>query len=94
MMKVIWNRQLVPAAVKSELVHLIQFGNKKGCMVLDALLLMVITMNTMQLIRLNGAILNNDAVACYNRMICEVTALHLQSLDLPDSTTKCIVQLN
>eukprot|EP00957_Ditylum_brightwellii_P089017 6778866-Ditylum_brightwellii.AAC.1 len=33
-------------------------------------------------------------MACYNRMIPEVTALHLQSLGLPSAATKCSVLLN
>eukprot|EP00957_Ditylum_brightwellii_P158151 12037803-Ditylum_brightwellii.AAC.1 len=48
-------------------------------------------MDTMQLIRLNGAILNNDVEACYDRMIPELTALHLQSLRMSDNTNRCSV---
>ena len=78
-MKVIWNRRLVPMAEKTHLTSPVQFGNRKGCTALDALLLKVVTMNCFRLFRLNGAILNNDATACYDRMIPEVTSLHLQS---------------
>eukprot|EP00957_Ditylum_brightwellii_P104634 7973176-Ditylum_brightwellii.AAC.1 len=38
--------------------------------------------------------LNNDAKACYDRMIPEVTSLHLQSLGLPPVAIKCSVLLN
>eukprot|EP00957_Ditylum_brightwellii_P053175 4031916-Ditylum_brightwellii.AAC.1 len=66
-MKVIWSRRLVPMAEKTQLISPVQFGNHKGCTVLDALLLKVVTMDCFCLFRLNGAILNNDAMACYDR---------------------------
>eukprot|EP00957_Ditylum_brightwellii_P203667 15335689-Ditylum_brightwellii.AAC.1 len=51
-------------------------------------------MDYIHLFRLNGAILNNDAAACYDRMIPELTAVHLKALGLPDNATKTSVQLN
>eukprot|EP00957_Ditylum_brightwellii_P183182 13953204-Ditylum_brightwellii.AAC.1 len=51
-------------------------------------------MDCLRLFRLNGAVLNNNAMACYDRMIPEMTALHLQSLGLPRKATKCSVLLN
>eukprot|EP00957_Ditylum_brightwellii_P083362 6337681-Ditylum_brightwellii.AAC.1 len=38
-MKVIWNRWLVPTTEKTHLIIPVQFGNRKGCTALDALLL-------------------------------------------------------
>eukprot|EP00957_Ditylum_brightwellii_P130984 9991298-Ditylum_brightwellii.AAC.1 len=43
---------------------------------------------------LNGTILNNDAAACYNCMIPELTAVHLQALELPDNAMVTSVKLN
>eukprot|EP00957_Ditylum_brightwellii_P034172 2589643-Ditylum_brightwellii.AAC.1 len=68
-MKVIWNRRLVPAAERTKLISPVQFGNRKGRTAVDALLLKVVTMDCFRLFRLNGTILNNDAAACYDRMI-------------------------
>eukprot|EP00957_Ditylum_brightwellii_P160690 12233657-Ditylum_brightwellii.AAC.1 len=51
-------------------------------------------MDCIRLYSLNGAILNNDAAACYNRMILELTAVHLQALGLPDNATTTSVKLN
>eukprot|EP00957_Ditylum_brightwellii_P115971 8846388-Ditylum_brightwellii.AAC.1 len=51
-------------------------------------------MDCLRLFRFNGAILNNDATACYDCMIPEISSLHLQSLGLPDNTTKCSILLN
>eukprot|EP00957_Ditylum_brightwellii_P030521 2311646-Ditylum_brightwellii.AAC.1 len=51
-------------------------------------------MDSLTLFRLNGAVLNNDAKTCYNRMSPEVTALHLQSLGLPDNAMKCSEEIN
>eukprot|EP00957_Ditylum_brightwellii_P052589 3987629-Ditylum_brightwellii.AAC.1 len=93
-MKVIWNRCLVPVAEKTGMLSLVQFGNRKGWTTLDALLLKVVTMDCLQLFQLNGAILNNDVTACYNRMIPELSSLHVQSLGLPDNATKRSILLN
>eukprot|EP00957_Ditylum_brightwellii_P009534 719397-Ditylum_brightwellii.AAC.1 len=51
-------------------------------------------MDCIQLFCLNGAILNNDAAACYDQMIPELTAVHLKALRLPDNASKTSVQLN
>eukprot|EP00957_Ditylum_brightwellii_P029098 2198862-Ditylum_brightwellii.AAC.1 len=88
-MKVIWNRHLVPAAEKDGMLSPVQFGNRKGRTALDALHLKVVTMDCLLLCRLNGAILNNSATACYDRMIPELSSLHLQSLGLPKKAAKC-----
>eukprot|EP00957_Ditylum_brightwellii_P056806 4305326-Ditylum_brightwellii.AAC.1 len=93
-MKIIWNKHLVLTAESSICLSPVRFGNRKGKTSLDALLLKITTMDCLRLFRLNGAVLNNNAIACYNLMIPEVTALHLQSLDLPSAATKCSVLLN
>eukprot|EP00957_Ditylum_brightwellii_P067638 5134155-Ditylum_brightwellii.AAC.1 len=93
-LKIIWNHHLVPTAGKTKLLSQVQFGNQKGCTVLDASLLKIVTMDCISLYRLNGVILNNDAAACYDQMIPELTAVHLQALELPNSTTATSVKLN
>ena len=87
-MKVIWNRRLVPRAETCSKLHPVQFGNRKGKTFLNTLLLKVITMDTVRIFRLNGTLLNNDAVACYDCMIPELTSVHLQSLGLPAPAAK------
>eukprot|EP00957_Ditylum_brightwellii_P158027 12029267-Ditylum_brightwellii.AAC.1 len=62
-MKVMWNRQLVPVVEKTGMLSPVQFGNRKGQIALDALLLKVVTMDCLRLFCLNGAILNNNATA-------------------------------
>eukprot|EP00957_Ditylum_brightwellii_P148495 11306352-Ditylum_brightwellii.AAC.1 len=72
----------------------VQFGNRQGRTALNALLLKVVTMDCLCLFRLNGAILNNDATACYDRMIPELSSVCLQGLGLPDNAAKYSVLLN
>eukprot|EP00957_Ditylum_brightwellii_P153137 11656341-Ditylum_brightwellii.AAC.1 len=60
-MKVIWVRRLVPHAEKHKALSRVQFGNRKEKTALDALLLKVTMMDLLQLFRLNGGLLNNDA---------------------------------
>eukprot|EP00957_Ditylum_brightwellii_P143235 10913203-Ditylum_brightwellii.AAC.1 len=83
-MKVIWNIRIVPVVEKTWFISPVQFGNRKGRTALDALLLKVVTMDCFHLFHLNGVILNNNATSCYDRMIPEVTSIHLQSLGLPE----------
>eukprot|EP00957_Ditylum_brightwellii_P140260 10687650-Ditylum_brightwellii.AAC.1 len=84
-LKIIWNHQLVPVAEKANFISPVQFGNRKGKITLDALFLKIVTMNCICLFGLNDAILNNDAEACYNGIIPELTAIHLKALGLPDN---------
>eukprot|EP00957_Ditylum_brightwellii_P029728 2247834-Ditylum_brightwellii.AAC.1 len=93
-LKIIWDHCLVPAVEKTKFLSPVQFGNLKDCTALDALLLKIVTMDCIRLYRLNGAILNNDAVACYDCMILELTAVHLQALELPENATLTSVKLN
>eukprot|EP00957_Ditylum_brightwellii_P056280 4266134-Ditylum_brightwellii.AAC.1 len=58
----------------------VQFGNRKGKTALDALLLKIVTMDCFYLYILNGAILSNDAAACYDCMMPEMTSIQLQAL--------------
>eukprot|EP00957_Ditylum_brightwellii_P082488 6271448-Ditylum_brightwellii.AAC.1 len=44
-LKVIWNRRLVPVAEKTQFLSPVQFVNRKGQTALDALLLKVVTMD-------------------------------------------------
>eukprot|EP00957_Ditylum_brightwellii_P000927 74647-Ditylum_brightwellii.AAC.1 len=94
MMKVIWNQHLVPCAKKNNKLSKVQFDNRKERILIDALLLKVITMDSVRLFCLSGALLNNNTVACYNRMMPEVTSIHLQSLGLPAPAARCSVKLN
>eukprot|EP00957_Ditylum_brightwellii_P029567 2234119-Ditylum_brightwellii.AAC.1 len=93
-MKVIWARRLVPRAEDTNYISKIQFGNCKGRTALDALHLKITTMDSLQLFRPIGALLNNDAVACCDMMIPAVSSLHLQSLGLPQSAAICSVEIN
>eukprot|EP00957_Ditylum_brightwellii_P136400 10403297-Ditylum_brightwellii.AAC.1 len=70
-MKLIWNKHLVPAAEKHHFLSPVQFGNRKSKTSLDVLLLKLVTIDSLCLFQLNGAVLNNDAKACYDRMIPE-----------------------
>eukprot|EP00957_Ditylum_brightwellii_P075903 5769285-Ditylum_brightwellii.AAC.1 len=67
-LKLIWNHQLVPLTEKVNFITPVQFGNRKGQTVLDAPLVKITTMDYIQLCCLNGAILNNVAEACYDRI--------------------------
>eukprot|EP00957_Ditylum_brightwellii_P056242 4263218-Ditylum_brightwellii.AAC.1 len=93
-LKIIWNQRLVPTAEKTQFLSPVQFGNCKGRTALDVLLLKIVTMDCIRSYRLKSAILNNNATACYDHTILELTAVHLQALGLPDNATGTSVKLN
>eukprot|EP00957_Ditylum_brightwellii_P083648 6358225-Ditylum_brightwellii.AAC.1 len=93
-LKVIWNRHQVLVAEAQNMISPVQFGNCKDRTSLDALPLKIITMNCICLFCLNGTILNSNVESCYDCMIPEVTAMHLQSLELPENATKTSMLLN
>eukprot|EP00957_Ditylum_brightwellii_P084201 6402285-Ditylum_brightwellii.AAC.1 len=70
-MKVIWNKRLLHEPEQFHFLSPVQFGNRKGKTSLDALLLKIVTMDSLRLFCLNSAVLNNNAKACYDRMIPE-----------------------
>eukprot|EP00957_Ditylum_brightwellii_P108647 8286836-Ditylum_brightwellii.AAC.1 len=51
-------------------------------------------MDSLQLFRLNGGLLNNDAVACNDSIIPALTSMHIQGLDLPPKASECSVLIN
>eukprot|EP00957_Ditylum_brightwellii_P145567 11083844-Ditylum_brightwellii.AAC.1 len=73
-LKIFWNQRSVPTAGKTQFLSPVQFENCKGQTALDALLMNIVTMDCIRLYRFNDAILNNNAAACYNHMIPELTA--------------------
>eukprot|EP00957_Ditylum_brightwellii_P094897 7227179-Ditylum_brightwellii.AAC.1 len=93
-MKVIWARTLVPHAEKHKALSRVQLRNRKGKTALDALLLKVTTMDSLQLFCLNSGLLNNDVVSCYDRMIPALTSIHLQGLGLLPKVAECSVLIN
>eukprot|EP00957_Ditylum_brightwellii_P075961 5774340-Ditylum_brightwellii.AAC.2 len=93
-LSVIWNKRLVPTVEEYNTLSPVQFRNRKGRTTLDTLLLKVVTMDSRTLFQLNVVILSNDTKACYDRMIPEVTLLHLSQLGFPEKATKTSILLN
>eukprot|EP00957_Ditylum_brightwellii_P081519 6201922-Ditylum_brightwellii.AAC.1 len=48
-LKIIWNHRLVLVAEQTKFLSPVQFGNRKGCTALHALLLTIVTMECIQL---------------------------------------------
>eukprot|EP00957_Ditylum_brightwellii_P119166 9089796-Ditylum_brightwellii.AAC.1 len=93
-LKIIWNHQLVPVTDKTNFISPVQFGNRKGKMALDVLLLKTVTMDCICLFRLNATILNNNAEAWYSHITPELTGMHLKALGLPNNAVKTSILLN
>eukprot|EP00957_Ditylum_brightwellii_P048626 3690021-Ditylum_brightwellii.AAC.1 len=44
-LKIIWNHRLVPVTEQTKFLSPVEFGNRKGCTALDALVLTIVTMD-------------------------------------------------
>eukprot|EP00957_Ditylum_brightwellii_P090845 6917731-Ditylum_brightwellii.AAC.1 len=92
--KIIWNHRLATVAEKTNFLSPLQFGNRKGKTAFGALLLKIVTMDCFRLYRLNGVILSNNAAACYDSMIPDMTSIQLQALGMPKNAIEMSVPLN
>ena len=70
------------------------YGGRKGRAAMDAVMKRYFILSAIYLERRNCVYTDCDATACYDRMIPECTAIHLQSLGLPPPTVKYSVLLN
>eukprot|EP00957_Ditylum_brightwellii_P208918 15359540-Ditylum_brightwellii.AAC.1 len=93
-LKIIWNHMLEPVVDKTNFLSPVQFRNRNGKTALHALLLKIVTMDCFCLYRLSCVILSNNAAACYNCMIPEMTSIYLQASGMPKNAIETSILLN
>ena len=75
---------------KHNILHAGQYGSRKGKMAISAVLLKCISYDIIRQTRMDACVFNNDATACYDRMIPSIVMLKCQRAGMPPSATKVV----
>ncbi len=81
--RTIWGRRLISHALKHNTSSPWQFGNTPGASVHSALILKTLSYDFSRLTRTNIAVFNNDAKACYDRVIPSLGLMATERLGIP-----------
>jgi hypothetical protein len=84
----VWEKRLVHHARKLGFIPPEQFGSVPGRQAASALLLKVLSLDLIQFLRTTTTVFNNDATACYNRILPVLSMICCQHLGLPPIATK------
>jgi hypothetical protein len=89
---IIWNRRLVRHADKHKANGEAQWGGRPGRGCEEVLFLKKLTYMLFEVTRTPGASFDNDATACYDRIVMALTALRGQQLGIPTEATNMITK--
>ena len=84
---IIWNRQLIKHGEQHKAFGEEQWGSRPGRGCEEVLFLKQLTYSLMELTRTPGGMFDNDAKACFDRIVLILAALRGQQLGLPDEAT-------
>jgi hypothetical protein len=84
----LFGRRLMDNAEKHNLLHPHQFGSRKGRMSISAVLLKQISYDHIRQTQMDAIIFDNDARACYNRMISSQSAMISRRAGMPRAAVK------
>ena len=82
-LRLVWGKNLVRHIVATNQFPAEQLGNKPGSTGSSAPLLKVLSFDLIRLLRTPATIFNNDAKACYDRILAHFSQLCCRSLGLP-----------
>jgi hypothetical protein len=85
---ILWGRRLMAQAERLRALDDQQFGSRKGRSAEEVALLKHATYELMKITRTNGGTFDNDAKACYNRIIPNLMSLCGQRLGLSEQSMK------
>jgi len=91
--RVIIGRQLMHHLFDNKMLPEMQHGSVPGKQCLSAVLLKVLSHNYLRVTETAGAVIENDAVGCYDHLVNNLVLMLLTKLGLPKSVTQCIGQL-
>jgi hypothetical protein len=84
---IIWNRRLIQHGEKHKAYGEEQWGSRPGRSCEEVLLMKQLTYSLMELTRTPGGTFDNDAKACFDRIVMILAALRGQQLGLPEEAT-------
>jgi hypothetical protein len=71
----LFGRRLMANAEKHDILHKAQFGSRQGKMAISAVLLKCLSYDTIRQTRMDACIFDNNASACYDRMIPSIAMI-------------------
>ena len=80
--RLIWGKRLVHHAHSKQLIPKEQFGSVPGTLSTSALLLKVLSFDLIRITRSQATVFNNDATACYDRVLPTLSQICCQRLGL------------
>jgi len=87
-LRYIWGKKFMQHNEKNESLNDSQYGSRKGIQGQSATLNKILTLDTIRYYALPAAIVDNDAKACYDRLIPVVLSYALIRLGLPKNLTR------
>ena len=85
--------RLVHHALSHNALTPLNFGGRPGCRVHSALLLKTLSYDFIRYTRLNAIIFNNDAKACFDRIIPSIGLMATERLGMPPTATASMLAI-
>ena len=89
--RLLWGKHLVHHALAQNALTPLNFGGRPGCRVHSALLLKTLSYDYIRYTRLNAIIFNNDAKACFDRIIPSIGIMAKEHLGMPPTVSACML---
>lgn len=88
LLKILWGSRLVKRAVEHDLLHDGQFGSVPGKTTMDPIMLTQLTTDLSRILKVNMARFDNDASACYDRIIVAFGMLAARRCGMPENAIR------
>ena len=89
--RLLWGKRLVHHALAQNALTPLNFRGRPGYRVHSALLLKTLSYDYIRYIRLNAIIFNNDAKACFDRIIPSIGLMATKQLGMPPTASACML---
>ena len=89
--RLLWGKRLVHHALAQNALTPLNFGGRPGCRVHSALLLKTLSYDYIRYTCLNTNIFNNDAKACFGRIIPSIGLMATECLGMPPTASACML---
>jgi len=86
--RLIWGKRMVHNSLHTNRIPCEQFGAVPGSLAMSATLLKVLSFDLIRLLRSNASIFNNDATACYDRILPALSQICCLLLGLPKNAAE------
>jgi hypothetical protein len=91
--RLLWGKRLVHHALSHNALTPLNFGGRPGCRVHSALLLKTLSYDYIRYTRFNAIIFNNDAKACFDRIIPSISLMITEQLGMPPTVATSMLAI-